>query len=132
MDNIKGGLGDKMEDWIKKLHQVDKQLQAQYCTIKNLQGCADARVGVVHRDTMPAIINQMLKVEKVSKRKFTSIKADKEGIKELRDEHWAKRMKALDDRKPFAKQSEYTLVLLGLKSSSKAIKTGGSTSKEGH
>jgi hypothetical protein len=28
MDNIKGGLGNKMEDWIKKLHQVGKQLQA--------------------------------------------------------------------------------------------------------
>jgi hypothetical protein len=28
MDNIKGGLGNKMEDWIEELHQVGKQLQA--------------------------------------------------------------------------------------------------------
>jgi hypothetical protein len=28
MDNIKGELGDKMEDWIEKVHQVGKQLQA--------------------------------------------------------------------------------------------------------
>ncbi len=80
MDSIKGGLGDKMEDWIKKLHQVGKQLRAQYCRIKNLQGRPDARVWVVPRDTTPAIINQTWKVEKVSKHKFTGIKADKEGI----------------------------------------------------
>jgi hypothetical protein len=28
MDNITGGLGDKMEDWIEKSHQDGKQLQA--------------------------------------------------------------------------------------------------------
>ncbi len=28
IDNIKGGLGNKKEDWIEKLHHVGKQLQA--------------------------------------------------------------------------------------------------------
>ena len=49
MDNIKGGLGDKMEDWIKKSHQVGKQQRARYCTTKNLQERADARIQVVHQ-----------------------------------------------------------------------------------
>ena len=83
MDNIKGGLGNKMEDWINKSHQVSKQQQAQYRTTKNLQERADARIWVVHWDTTPAIINQTLKVEKASKRKYTGIKSDKEGTKEL-------------------------------------------------
>ncbi len=41
------------------------------------------RVWVVHLDTTPAIINQTLKIEKVLKCKFTGIRADKEGNKEL-------------------------------------------------
>jgi hypothetical protein len=46
----------------------------------------------------------MLKVEKVSKRKFTGIRADKEGIEELREhERWAKRTEALDDHKSIIK-----------------------------
>ncbi len=90
------------------------------------------RVQVFHRDTAPAIINQTLKVEMVPKRKFSGIEADKEGIKELRGcERWAKRMKALDDCEPIAKQSEYAIILPGLKSSSKATKTEESTSKGG-
>jgi hypothetical protein len=65
---------------------------------------ADARNWVVHWDATPAIINQTSKAENVAKRKFTGIKADKEDIKELCErEHRAKRIKALDDRKPIAK-----------------------------
>jgi hypothetical protein len=79
-----------------------------------------------------AIINQTLKVEKAAKRKFSGIKAEKEGIEELRErEHWAKRMKALDDREPIAKQSEYAFFFSGLKSPPKATKTEESTSKGG-
>ena len=64
MINIDGGLGNKMEDWIEKLHQVGKQLQARFRTTKDLQRCAASRAKVVHRDTTPAIINQMLEVVK--------------------------------------------------------------------
>ena len=46
-------------------------------------------------------------------------------------EHWAKRMKALDDCEYIAKRSEYALVLSGLRSSSNDTKTGESTSKGG-
>ena len=37
MEKIKGGLGDKMEDWIEKQHQMGKQERAWFHMIKNLQ-----------------------------------------------------------------------------------------------
>ena len=121
MDNITGGLGDKMEDWIEKSHQDGKQLRARFRTITNLQERANARARVVHWDTTPVIINQILTVEKLSKRKYTGVKADKDGIKDLREcERWAKRIKALDDHESIAKTSEYALILSGLKSSTEA------------
>jgi hypothetical protein len=43
MKNIRGGLGDKMEDWVEKQHQMGKQEQAHFCTMKNLQHCTNAR-----------------------------------------------------------------------------------------
>ena len=116
MDNIKGGLGNKMEDWIEKSHQVGKQQRARYHTTKNLQECADTMIRVVHWDTTPAIINQTLKVEKASKRKYTGVKSDKEGTKKLHErERWTKRIKALNDCKSIVTKSEYALVLSGLK-----------------
>jgi hypothetical protein len=36
MENIEGGLGAKVEDWVGKQHQMGKQEQAQFCTMKNL------------------------------------------------------------------------------------------------
>jgi len=99
----------------KKPRPVDFLWPARYCTRKNLQECIKARVSwVVHRDTTTAIINQTLKVEEAKKHTFTGIwdkKTDKNRIEELGEcDHWAKRMKALDDHESIAKQSEYTLV----------------------
>ena len=130
MVEIEGGLGDKMEDWIEKLHQVGKQLRARYRTTMNLQKRAAARIRVVHRDTTPAVINQTMKVEETSKRKFTTIKSKKGGGDNL-GERWAKRMKAFDERESIAKQSEYARVLSGLKPDSKATKTEDSKGGEG-
>ena len=104
MVEIEGGLGDKMEDWIEKLHQVGKQLRARFRTTMNLQKRAAARIRVVHRDTTPAVINQTMKVEETSKQKITTIKSKKGGGDNL-GERWAKRMKAFDERKSIAKQS---------------------------
>ena len=128
-DGIEGGLGDKMEDWIEKLHQVGKQLRARYRTTRNLQKRAAARIRVVHRDTTPAVINQTMKVEETSKRKFTTIKSKKGGGDNL-GERWAKRMKAFDERESIAKQSEYARVLSELEPDSKATKTEDSKGGE--
>jgi hypothetical protein len=35
MRNIWKGLGDKMEDWVKCLHQTGIHLQQQFCTVQN-------------------------------------------------------------------------------------------------
>ena len=131
MVNIEGGLGDKMEDWIEKLHQVGMQLRARYRTTKNLQKRAAARIRLVHRDTTPAVINQTLQVGETSKRKFTATMKSEEGGGDNSGERWAKRMKAFDDRESITKKSEYARVLSGLKSDSKAIKTEDSRGGEG-
>jgi hypothetical protein len=79
MENIPGGLGDKMEDWVEKQHQMGKQERARFCTMKNLQHRSDARARVVHRNSDPVVIAQTLKVDGVSKRKCKSKTRDKEG-----------------------------------------------------
>ncbi len=35
MQNIWGGLGDKMEDWVECLHQTGMHLQQRFCTVQN-------------------------------------------------------------------------------------------------
>ena len=85
---------------------------------------------MVHRDTTPAVINQAMKVEETSKQKFTTIKSKKGGGDNL-GERWAKRMKAFDECKSIAKQSEYARVLSGLKQESKPTKTEDSKGGEG-
>ena len=117
-------------DWIEKLHQVGKQLRARFCTTKDLQRCAASRAKVVHRDTTPAIINQMLEVVKKSKRKFTltAIRKTEKGGNDESSEHWVKRLKAFEERESITKQSEHAHILLsGFKSDSEAITMMGTT-----
>ncbi len=35
MMNIKGGLGNKMEDWVERLHQTGMRTRQQFCTVQN-------------------------------------------------------------------------------------------------
>ncbi len=35
MRNIQGGLGEKMEDWVERLHQTKKRECLRYCTVQN-------------------------------------------------------------------------------------------------
>jgi hypothetical protein len=115
MENIPGGLGDKMEDWVEKQHQIGKQEQARICTMKNLQHCSDARARVVHRNSDPVIIAQTLKVDDALKRKFKSKTRDKEGIESLHErEHHTKRLKALDDCNIIKQENENAPALMGL------------------
>ena len=79
IENIPGGLGDKMEDWVEKQHQIGMQERARYRTMKNLQHRSDARARVVHRNSDPVVIAQTLKVDGASKRKFNSETRDKRG-----------------------------------------------------
>ena len=97
MENIEGGLGDKMEDGIEKSHQVGKQKRGQFGTVQNLQTQAEARERVVHRNSDPRVVSETLKVILASKRKLTGEIMDKERIKTLRErEQNVKRLKALE------------------------------------
>ena len=40
MKNIPGGLGNKMEDWVKRLHQWGMQQRRRFCTVQNPLVCA--------------------------------------------------------------------------------------------
>jgi hypothetical protein len=35
MTNIKGGLGDKMEDWVERLHQTGMRMRQRFRTVQN-------------------------------------------------------------------------------------------------
>jgi hypothetical protein len=63
MKNMRGGLGNEMEDWVEKQHQIGKQEQARFCTMKNLQHCANARSWVIHHNLDPVVISQTLEVD---------------------------------------------------------------------
>ncbi len=115
MENIPGGLGDKMEDWAEKQHQIGKQERARFRTMKNLQHRSDTRARVVHRNSVPVVIAQTLKVDGALKRKFKGETRDKEGIESLRErEHHTKRIKALDDCDIIKQKNEHALALMGL------------------
>ncbi len=100
---------------MEKQHQMGKQEQAQFCTMKNLQHRSDARAWVVYRNSDPVVITQTLKVDGASKRKFKSETRDKAGIESLRErEHHTKRFKALNDWDIIKQENEYTFALMGL------------------
>jgi len=114
MENIPGGLGDKMEDWVEKQHQMGKQEQARFRMMKNLQHRSDARARVVHRNSDPVVIAQTLKVDGALKRKFKSKTRDKERIESLHErERHTKRFKALDDCDIIKQKNDYALALMG-------------------
>jgi hypothetical protein len=77
---------------------MGKQEQARFCTMKNLQHCANARAWVIHCNSDPVVISQMLEVDGESKHKFNGERAEKSGIEALREmERRGKRSKTLDN-----------------------------------
>jgi len=98
MENIDGGLGDKMEDGIEKSHQTGKRNRGQFCTVQHLQIRAEARQRRVHRNSDPAVVAARINVHESSKRKFTGDQLEKETIEESRmRERKEKRLKVLDE-----------------------------------
>ena len=99
MENIPGGLGDKMEDGIEKSHQTGRRRRGQSSSVVDLQVKAEAAQRVVHRNSDPGVVREVLKVDAASKRKFTekndTLKATAEEYRE--QERKNKRMKTLED-----------------------------------
>jgi hypothetical protein len=74
MTNIKGGLGDKMEDWVERLHQTGMRMRQRFCTVQNPLLRAVAREKADSRNAYPDVIANVEATNKRNKRKFVSEK----------------------------------------------------------
>jgi hypothetical protein len=142
MVNIDGGLGNKMEDWVEKQHQMGKRERMQFRTMQNLQNRANARARVLQRNSDPVVVCQTLEVNGASKRKFNGERGKKEGIEASREmKRETKRLKALNDYGSSIKKKEMSLTFWWIlsggatkkpeeeKPKSKGTKPEGSTSR---
>ncbi len=59
MKNIPGGSGDKLEDWVKHLHQWGMQQHRHFCTVQNLLICAMGQEKAGSCNTHPAVLAQV-------------------------------------------------------------------------
>ena len=80
MTNIEGGLGDKMEDWVERLHQTGKRQRLRYRTVQNPVVRSLAREKANSRNMHPDVIAQTDKIKEGSKRNLTEQKADLVGM----------------------------------------------------
>jgi uncharacterized coiled-coil protein SlyX len=80
---VPGGLGEKMEDWVEKMHQWGNQRRKRFGTTKNTQVRADARARSTHRGTNPGVIAQGKLVASEAKRNLKN-SGDKEIVGDAR------------------------------------------------
>jgi hypothetical protein len=80
MTNIEGGLGNKMEDWVKGLHQTRKHQRLRYCTVQNPVVCSLAREKANLCNMHPNAIAQTDKINEGSKPNPTEQKTDLAGM----------------------------------------------------
>ena len=73
MTNIKGGLGDKMEDWVERLHQTGMRMRQQFCNRTPLCGRLRERKAD-SRNAHPDVIANLEATNKRNKRKYVSEK----------------------------------------------------------
>jgi len=80
MANIEGGLGDKMEDWVRRLHQTGKRQRLRYRTVQNPVICSLAREKANSRNMHPYVIAQTDKINEGSKHNLAEQEADLVGM----------------------------------------------------
>ena len=77
----RGGVrGDKMEDWVKRLHQAGKRQHLQYCMVQNPVIHSLAREEANLCNMHPDYIAQTDKINEGSKRNLAEQKADLVGM----------------------------------------------------
>ena len=74
MTNIKGGLGDKMEDWVERLHQTGMRMRQCVRTVQNPLVRALAREKADSRNAHPDVIANLEATNKRNKCKYVSEK----------------------------------------------------------
>jgi len=80
MTNIRGGLGDKMEDWVERLHQDGKRKRLRFRTVQNPIARAHAREKAHSRNMHPNVISQTNKINEGNKRNLAESKTDLVGM----------------------------------------------------
>ncbi len=73
---VGGGLGDKMEDWVERLHQDGKRKRLRFCTVQNPIACAHTREKAHSRNMHPNVISQTNKINEGNKRNLAESKTD--------------------------------------------------------
>ena len=76
MQNIWGGLGDKMEDWVERLHQMGMRLQQRFCTVQNPAIRANAREKASFRLSHPNVIAHTNATNSGNKQSFSVAKVE--------------------------------------------------------
>ncbi len=76
MRNIWGGLGDKMEDWVERLHQTGMRLQQRFRTVQNPAIRAVAREKASSRSSHPNVIAHTKATNARNKHSFSVAKID--------------------------------------------------------
>jgi hypothetical protein len=76
MSNIWGGLGDKMENWVERLHQDGKRDRWLYRTVQNPLICSIAREKAHSRNMHQDVIAQTNKINEGNKRNLNELKTD--------------------------------------------------------
>ncbi len=75
--NIEVVLGNKMEDWVERLHQTGKRQRLRYCTVQKPVIRSLAREKVNSCNMHPDVIAQTDKINEGSKRNLAEQKADR-------------------------------------------------------
>ena len=76
MTNIRGGVGNKMEDWVERLHQDGKQKRLRFCTVQNPIARVHAREKAHSRNMHPDVISQTNKINEGNKCNLAESKTD--------------------------------------------------------
>jgi hypothetical protein len=84
MRNIQGGLGDKTEDWVERLHETKKREHLRYRTVQNPIICSLAREKANSRNMHPDVIAQTDKINEGNRQNLVELKADLVGTLQKR------------------------------------------------
>jgi hypothetical protein len=85
MKSVPRGLGEKMEDWVERQHQIGSRQRRRFRTMKDLQRRASARARAEQRGKNAVVLARIALVINESKRKLKSA-GDKKTAEERRME----------------------------------------------
>jgi hypothetical protein len=76
MQNLPGGLGDKMEDWVERLHQWEICMRRRFCTVQDPLVHAHVQEKATSRNMHPNVLAQVEATDAGNKRILSEKKAD--------------------------------------------------------